>query len=152
MKTFALTLFLTLILTACKMDTSSSVGLSIEDSELARITNNEIFSATDKTFSRGEDVHYILYNVGEFTRGDDGLCWLEMDLEVTDEDGEVVFTQDSLLGENGKVALEGGYAGSPYATFTTSEQMDPGTYRIKVKIYDRLGKGRSSVSTTFDLQ
>ena len=61
-------------------------------------------------------------------------------------------TMNEMLGENGKVALEGGMAGSPYATFTADESWAPGTYRMKVKIYDRLGKGKASVSTTFTLE
>ena len=143
----------TVFLFACNMNTSTSVGgLTIEDSELVRLSNGEFFSVEEKVYTRGEDVNYMLYNVGEFTVGEEGLCWLDMDLEVTNGDGEVVFSQTELLGDNGKVALEGGYAGSPYATFTTSEQMEPGTYRIKVKIYDRQGKGKASVSTAFELQ
>ena len=142
-----------MLLSGCNMDTSTSTGgLAIEGSELARITDEQIFSAEDKLFIRGEDVNYILYNVGEFTVGEDGLCWLDMDLEVSDMDGEVVFSITEMLGENGKVELDGGIAGSPYVTYTTTEAMEPGKYRIKVKIYDRLGKGKSSVSTTFDLE
>ena len=134
------------------MNTSTSVGLTIEDSELARISDGQIFSAEKNIFTRGEDVNYILYNVGEFTVGEDGLCWLDMDLEIINMEGEVVFSSNELLGENGKVELEGGFAGSPYATYSTTEAMAPGEFKFKLKIYDRLGKGRASVSTTFELR
>jgi len=153
MRKFAFLLTLALLLSGCKMDTSTSLGgLSIEDSELARISDGQILSVQDKTFVRGEDVNYILYNVGQFTKGEDGLCWLDMDLEILNMEGEVVFSKTEMLGENGKVALEGGFAGSPYATYSTTEEMPSGQFKFKLKIYDRLGKGKASVSTTFELK
>ena len=153
MKKIEIILVLALLLSACNMSTStSSMGLSIEESELARISEGQIFSVDDKVFTRGEDVNYILYNVGEFTVGEDGNCWLDMDLEISDSNGEVVFSRTELLGENGKVALEGGIAGSPYATYSTTEDMEPGEFKFKLKIYDRLGKGKASVSSSFELK
>jgi hypothetical protein len=75
MKRLSLLIACTLILQAgCQFETSTSKGISIEKSELARIDeNNQIVPAVDKTFKRGEDVHYILYNVGKFKEGEDGL-------------------------------------------------------------------------------
>ena len=153
MKKIEIILFVAIFLSACNMSTStSSMGLSIEESELARISEGQIFSVDDKVFTRGEDVNYILYNVGEFTVGEDGNCWLDMDLEISDMNGDVVFSKTGLLGENGKVALEAGIAGSPYATYSTTEDMEPGEFKFKLKIYDRLGKGKASVSTNFELK
>lgn len=140
----------TLILSAgCQFETSTSKGISIEDSELARIDeNNQIVPAQDKTFKRGEDVHYILYHVGRFREGEDGLHWLDMDLQVTDKDDNVILNAKEMLGENGHLKLEGGYAASPYGTFKTTENLEPGKYRITLTIYDKIGNGKATVSST----
>jgi hypothetical protein len=144
----------TLILPAgCQFETSTSRGISIEKSELARIDeNNQVVPVQDNTFKRGEDVHYILYNVGKFKEGEDGLHWLEMDLQVTDEDDTVILDAKEMLGENGHVKLEGGYAASPYGTFETTENLAPGKYRIKLTIYDKVGNGKATVSSNVILE
>lgn len=148
-----LTVCIGILLSGCQFETSTSKGISIEKSELARIDeNNQIVPAGDKTFKRGEDVHYILYNVGKFKEGEDGLHWLEMDLEVTDQDDNIILDAKEMLGENGHLKLEGGYAATPYGTFETSENLEPGKYRIKLTIYDRVGKGKATVSSTIELE
>jgi hypothetical protein len=140
-------------LTGCQFETSTSRGISIEDSELARIDeNNQIVPAQDKTFKRGEDVHYILYNVGKFKEGADGLHRLEMDLQVTDEEDNMILDAMEMLGENGHLKLEGGYAASPYGTFETTENLNPGKYRIKLTIYDKVGNGKATVSSNLILE
>jgi hypothetical protein len=152
-RSFLLMACILILLTACQFETSSSKGISIEESELARIDeNNQIVPAGDKTFKRGEDVHYILYNVGKFKQGEDGLHWLEMDLEVTDQDDNIILDAKEMLGENGHLNLEGGYAASPYGTFKTTEKLEPGKYRIKLTIYDKVGNGKATVSSTVELE
>lgn len=142
-----------IMFTGCQFETSTSRGISIEKSELARFDeNNQIVPAEDNTFKRGEDVHYILYNVGKFKEGEDGLHFLDMDLEVTDQDDNIILDAKEMLGENGHLKLEGGYAASPYGTFETNEQLDPGKYRIKLTIYDKVGNGKATVSSTIVLE
>jgi hypothetical protein len=75
-----------------------------------------------------------------------------MDLEVTDEDDNVILDAKEMLGENGHLKLDGGYAASPYGTFETNENLKPGKYRIKLSIYDRIGNGRATVSSTIALE
>jgi hypothetical protein len=142
-----------ILLSGCQFETSTSKGISIEKSELARIDeNNQIVPAGDKTFKRGEDVHYILYNVGKFKEGEDGLHWLEMDLEVADQDDNIILDAKEMLGENGHIKLEGGYAATPYGTFETTEKLEPGRYRIKITIFDKVGNGKATVSSTVELE
>jgi hypothetical protein len=148
-KAWFFTVCLLAVVTGCQFETSTSRGISIEESELARIDgNNQIIPAEDNTFRRGEDVHYILYNVGRFKEGEDGLHWLEMDLEVTDSEDNVILHAEEMLGENGHLKLDGGYAASPYGTFETTQDLAPGKYRIKLTIYDKVGNGKASVSST----
>ncbi|KPL17225.1 MAG: hypothetical protein AMS23_09610 [Bacteroides sp. SM1_62] len=150
---YLLTAAALILLTGCQFETSTSRGISIEKSELARIDeDNQIVPAEDKTFKRGEDVHYILYNVGKFKEGEDGLHWLEMDLEVTDQDDNIILDAKEMLGENGHIKLEGGYAATPYGTFETTEDLEPGKYRIKLTIYDKVGNGRATVSSTIVIE
>jgi hypothetical protein len=150
---YLLTAAALILLTGCKFETSTSRGISIEKSELARFDeDNQIVPAEDKTFKRGEDVHYILYNVGKFKEGEDGLHWLEMDLEVTDQDDNIILDAKEMLGENGHIKLEGGYAATPYGTFETTEDLEPGKYRIKLTIYDKVGNGKATVSSTIELE
>jgi hypothetical protein len=142
-----------ILATGCQFETSTSKGISIEKSELARIDeNNQIVPAGDKTFKRGEDVHYILYNVGKFKEGEDGLHWLEMDLEVIDQEDNIILDAKEMLGENGHLKLAEGYAATPYGTFETTEKLKPGKYRIKLTIYDRIGNGKATVTSTVELE
>ena len=151
-KLFQIVFVFCLLISACQFETSTSSGISIEDSELARISEGEVQSSDDGIFSRGEDIHLILYKVGKFKEGDDGLHWFDMDLEVLDQDGTVIFNQAGMLGDNGHLKLENGVASSPYATFSPNETMEVGKYRMKVSIYDRVGKGKATVTKTFTLE
>ena len=151
-KTFIILSSVCLLISSCQFETSTSTGISVEESELARISEGTVESSSDGVFTRGEDVHLILYNVGKFKEGEDGLHWFDMDLEVSDEDGNVIFDQTGLLGENGHLKLENGKASSPFATFTPNDNIDPGNYRIKVRIYDKVGNGKATVSKSFTLE
>ena len=151
-KLFQFVFVFCLLVSACQFETSISSGISIEDSELARISEGEIQSSNDGIFARGEDIHLILYNVGKFKEGEDGLHWFDMDLEVLEENGTVLFNQAGMLGDNGHLKLANGMASSPYATFSPNETMKAGKYRMKVSIYDKVGKGKATVTKTFSLE
>ncbi len=141
-----------ILVSACQFETSTSVGISVEDSELARISEGVVQSSDNGVFSRGEDIHLILYNVGKFKQGEDSLYWFDMDLEVLNENDSLMFSQTGLLGDNGHLLLENGTASSPYATFSPNESMEPGKYRMKVSVYDKVGKGKVTVTKTFSLE
>lgn len=151
-KSIQIVFVLCLLVSACQFETSTNLGISIEDSELARISEGEVQSSDDTVFSAGEDINFILYNVGKFKEGEDGLHWFDMDLEVLDKNGTVLFNQTAMLGENGHLKLPNGMASSPYATFSPNKTMEAGKYRMKVSIYDKLGKGKATVNKTFSLE
>ena len=75
-----------------------------------------------------------------------------MDLEVLDKNGTVLFNQEGMLGENGHLKLPNGMASSPYSTFSPNKTIEAGKYRMKVSIYDKLGKGKATVTKTFSLE
>ena len=75
-----------------------------------------------------------------------------MDLQVIDQDDIIILDAKEMLGENGHVKLEGGYAATPYGTFETTEKLEPGKYRIKITIFDKVGNGKATVSSTVVLE
>ena len=143
---------LIILVAACQFETSTSTGISVEKSDLARTTENGIEATDNAVFSLNEDIHLVLYNVGPFKKGEDGLHWFDMDMEVSDQDGNVLLNQTGMLGDNGHLELENGMAATPYATFSPNETLEPGAYKIKVRIYDRVGKGKASVTKSFTLE
>lgn len=75
-----------------------------------------------------------------------------MDIRVSDPDGTEIISSESLLGENGHIALLENYAKLPYASFQTDESMKSGKYKFTVTIYDRIGPGKATVSAFFNLE
>ncbi len=146
--------FLFLFILACsKTETTTSLLISVEDSLLARTgPDGNLVRVDNDVFKRGERVNLVLLNVGKFKKGDDGKHWFDIDLEVTGPKGEVVLSEKGLLGEKGHVFLPNDTAGSPYGIFSTTEGLEPGIYKMKLTIYDRIGKGKASVVKSFTLE
>jgi len=94
----------------------------------------------------------VLVNVGPFKKGEDGLNWIEMDMEVRDPNGNIIFSEKGMLGENGHVNLPNNMATSPYGTFYTTTDLAPGKYKMTLTIYDKVGGGKASQSATFTLE
>jgi len=93
-----------------------------------------------------------LVNVGEFKAGKDGKHWIDMDVEIKDDEDNVVFAQEQMLGENGKVKLENNTAGNPYAEWHTTPDIKTGTYKFRIKIYDKIGNGQAIISKNFNVE
>ena len=136
----------------CEFETSTSFGLTAEDSVLAKSEGGSWQQASDSTFQRGDDIALILLNVRGFEKGDDGLNKMDIDLQVKDPEGEVIFMQKDMLGEEGHVNLENNIANSPYGSFSSTEELEPGRYTIKVRVRDEVGGGSTSKSKTFTLE
>lgn len=134
-------------------ETSCSIGLTVEDAVFAKMGADGKFDPVDKAvFQRGEAVYFVLINVANFKKGDDGLNWFDMDIEITDPKGDVILSQKEMLGEDGHVALPRNVASSPYAVFFTTTELEPGSYKFKLTIYDKLGVGKASKSAPFTLE
>lgn len=134
----------------CKVETSTSFGLTIEDAFFGEPGPEGKPVPADDVFKRGEKVDFVLQNVGEFKKGDDGLNWFDLDLEVKDSSGEVVFLQQGLMGANGHVNIQNNILPSPYGTFAAN--MEPGDYTVKLTIYDKVSGGRASKSKPFTVE
>lgn len=142
------------VLVSCTTSTSTSKLISIEDYTFARNGDNGQVVAVDDpaVFKRGEDVHFVLLNVGPFKKDDAGLNWFDFDMEVTGPDGKVLLSQTGMLGAAGHVALENDHAKSPYGSCTNTSDLGPGEYKFKLTIYDKIGKGKASQTATFKLE
>jgi len=87
-------------------------------------------------FEVGDTVKLLCAGVGEFEKGEDGLCSIDMDLVVKDADEKIITEAKSLLGESGHIKLE-----SPSTNLTAridTAGYKPGKYVAIVTIYDKI--------------
>ncbi|MBN1181986.1 MAG: hypothetical protein JXB49_06845 [Bacteroidales bacterium] len=154
MKNFFVSILLAAISFGCNMEnTSTSIGLTVEDSYFA--TENEdgyLEKAPNNTFKAGENINMVLINVSGFKKGEDGLNSFEMEMEVYDSEGKLILSLGNLLGEGGHISLENNIAESPYASLTSTENLQPGTYKWKLSIYDNISGGHATESKTFTIE
>lgn len=138
----------------CKFEsTSTSLGLTIENSCFATVDEEGLLNPVETdVFKRGEEINFVLINVKTFKKGEDGLNWFDIDMEISDIDGNTVLSAEELLGENGHLNLENNTAESPYAILSQTQNLQPGKYRFKVKIYDKVGNGKATKSKVFTLE
>jgi hypothetical protein len=148
-----LILFVCMLVCGCKGSTSTSGGLSFQQAVLAKMAKSGKLTRVDNgKFERGDSIYLVLFNVGEFKQGEDGLNWFDVDAKVTDPSGKVILLKKEMLGEHGHIKLQNNTLKSPHIYFKTSTALPPGKYSIYMTIYDKLGKGRVSVSRTFELR
>ncbi|MBN1683908.1 MAG: hypothetical protein JW855_00470 [Gammaproteobacteria bacterium] len=142
--------FVLMTLFACKM---GSDGLTADQAMLANVAKDgQLTPAQSNIFKRGEAVGYVLVNVSKFKKDKAGLNWFDMDLQVKDPDGKVLLEKKAVLGNKGHIALPDDIVPSPHAVFVTSSKLKPGKYTFSITIYDKIGKGSVSKSTTFILK
>lgn len=73
-------------------------------------------------------------------------------MEIIGPDGEILLSQTGLLGDGGHIALEKNMAKSPYATCNTTTELPAGKYKFKLTIYDKIGSGKATQTSTFTLE
>lgn len=149
---FCITL-ISVFLVSCT-GSSTSVLVSIDDYIFARTGDDGQLEKVDDpaVFQKGENVHLVLLDVGPFKKDDTGLNWFDINMEITDPDGNIVLSDTAMLGEAGHIALDNNRAQSPYGSCTNTADLEPGKYKFKLTIYDRLGKGRASQSAYFTIE
>lgn len=133
-------------------ETSTSYGLDYDDAFIGIIdSSGAIVPSEDNVFNIGDDVYLVFTNVGTFKRGEDDKNWIEMDIEVKDSSGNIVFSEQDMLGEGGHVFLENDVAPAPYGVISTNE-MEPGKHTMKETIRDKIGSGKITSSIEFTLK
>jgi len=147
------TALMSMVLISCT-STSTSRLISIEDHTFARTGDGDQLIPVDDpaVFKRGDAVHLVLQNVGPFKKGDDGLNWFDLDMEITGPDNVILLSQTGMLGDGGHLALENNMAKSPYATCNTTPDVAQGKYKFKLTIYDKIGSGKATMTGTFTLE
>ena len=133
-------------------ETSTSYGLGYDDVFIGRMdSSGTIVPSEDNVFNIGEDVYLVFTNVGTFKRGEDGKNWIEIDIEVKDSSGNIVFSEQDMLGEEGHVSLENDVASAPYGVISTDE-LGSGKHIMKETIRDKIGSGKITSSIEFTLK
>lgn len=145
---------LILSVNTCTTTTSTSKLVSIEDYTFAMTGENDRLVSIDgpAVYKKGDAVHMVLLNVGPFKKDSTGLNWFDIDMEVTGPDGQVILTENGLLGDEGHISLENNMAKSPYATCFTTPELLSGKYKFRISIYDRIGNGKATQTASFTLE
>lgn len=131
----------------------SGKELSVEEVLLAKGTGQDLQPVQEPVFQRGETVNMVLLNVSQFEKDAAGKHSFNIDMQVEDPDGKVIFDQQELLGEQGQgIELANNTAESPYGYFKTTPQMKPGEYTLTLTIYDDIGGGSVTKTETVTLQ
>ena len=141
-----------LMMGGCQLETSTSSGLEIQDTVLAKKEADLWQPVPEAIFKKGDTIGIVLLNVKGFKKGDDGLNWLDIDVEVKDPANELILDEKDILGEAGHVNLVDNIAKSPVGYFTTPLESASGKYLLKVTIKDKVGGGEASVSKSFVLE
>lgn len=139
---FSLFILLTIPLTGCRTESSLNIGLSYEEAILAKQIDGLWNQVTDAQFAKEDTIGLVLLNVSGFEKGEDGLNWMDIDVELKDAEGTIVNEEKSCLGESGKMDLENNIAKSPVGSFFASKEIPTGQYMLTVTVYDKIGGGK----------
>lgn len=132
---------------------ASAKELNVEQVLLAKGSGDNLQPVEEPVFQRGETVNMVLLNVGKFEKDPAGKNSFNIDMQVEDPDGKVIFDQSKLLGEQGQgIELTNDTADSPYGYFQSTAQMQPGEYTLTLTIYDEVGGGSVTKTETVTLQ
>ncbi len=135
------------------VDKSKETYLKYEKPVFARVHEDGVIDFLDNpVYVRGEPVHFALMAVGPFAKDEEGKNWVDMDILVTDPDGNIAMKKDSLLGNGGHLVLEDNIAPSPSGVYVPTKDVKIGKYTIEIRVYDRIGGGEVSDSGTFTLK
>jgi hypothetical protein len=117
-------------------------GLSLDNVVLARSGQNQkLQPVTDATFVRGSQVYVILVNVAGLAQGTDGKHKIDLELQLQDPNGQMLYSRRGLLGATGHKNLPGNRATAPYAAITTRTAWSPGNYTVIFTLRDLVGRG-----------
>lgn len=133
-------------------ETLSAQQLTFEEALWAH--NDEtgrLVASSEAVFRRGEEVNLVLRQVKTFQPGKDGKCWFDIDLLVKDPKGNIILDKKNLLGNDGHIELKDGIASSPYGTFESTVDLEPGLYQMTLTIRDIIGGASLNTTHPFTL-
>jgi hypothetical protein len=107
------------------------LGRENKDGSLSPVANG--------VFKRGENIYFVLMNVGKFAKDVEGINWIDIDLIVKNNRDKVIIAKESMLGERGRTILQDDIAVSPYGKINISPKLArSGKYKITIIIYDKI--------------
>ncbi len=132
--------------TPSKTPTPIKNRLTLDKSYLGKENKDGSISNTDTgEFKRGENIYFVLVNVGKFEKNQDGEHWIDIDLIVKNNKNKVVVSRPNMLGEKGKTILENDIALSPYGKININPKtVKSGKYTITITIYDKVSGAKLS--------
>jgi len=130
----------------------ASSEFSFEKARIGLINDGGQFHMEDPAiFEKGETVRFVLFNVGPFTKGDNGLCDIGIDFDVVNLNGEEILSLEDSLGNQSRSNLEGGMAEFLVTSFSTDDSLASGNYLLNVTIYDKLDGNSFNVVKIIEL-
>lgn len=131
---------------------STSSQLSFKKSLFVKKgADGKVIPVESSIFQRGENVTLVLLKTGKFKKGADGKNWLDLDMHVKTPQGKILASQQSLLGDQGKVVLKDDIA-DPNGTVNTTPKVEPGVYQMTLNVYDRIAGTQISETKAFTLK
>ena len=132
--------------TPIKTSTPIKNRLTLDRSYLGKENKDGSISNIDTgEFKRGENIYFVLVNVGKFEKNQDGENWIDIDLIVKNNKNKVVVSRQNMLGEKGKTVLENDTALSPYGKININPKtVKSGKYTITITIYDKVSGAKLS--------
>ncbi len=161
-----LILFITLFFTiSCKNSEDNNSTIIGEDSVLsvsdkfeferfyfAKKTDSGIKETEKPVYKRGDDVLFVMLNVGKFKEDTSGKHKMELRMNIKDKIGMVIEEQSNILNERGYRKLTNGIAKSPFARFKTAINDEPGTYLFTLTAVDLIANDSITVSDEYFLE
>ena len=126
--------------------------LQIEDYDFSILENRKFIQYNKAIYQRGDEIYFVLKNVGIFSKGTDGLNRAEMKLEVFDAIGQTITVRNNLFGISGHADFKNNTLKAPYASYTSTNSNKIGKYTIKITVYDIIKGDSVSISDDFFLE
>jgi len=104
-------------------------------------------------FVQGEQVYFVLENVGKFETDAEGRFHANLHMRIRNAEGKLVAEDYNLFGEDTTInsMTDNGFLKSPYAFYKTDETDAPGLYRFELILVDRVLGDTVAVSSNFEI-
>ena len=108
----------------------------------------EGYLAVNDTFEKESPIYFILANATGFDVNPDGSSQYDVDVDIAREDGTVVYSEDNVLGDKGKIYLKSNII-TPYGTIEIPSVAKPGLYTLTIVLHDLVSGESVERSTEF---
>ncbi len=104
-------------------------------------------------FVQGEQVYFVLENVGKFETDEVGRFHANLHMRISNAEGKLVAEDYNLFGEDTTInsMTKTGFIESPYAFYKTDETDAPGRYRFELIIVDKVAGDSVAVASPFEI-